>query len=124
MADTKSTKGRKRKEPLRAANDALQSMAATPTNGADRSDLVTNGRFTTSREHGTHAMSGDHRINGHIIRGQHAVGAADDERRRMIAEAAYFRAMRRGFANGSPETDWLEAEAEIVALLANAGMRA
>lgn len=48
----------------------------------------------------------------------------EDERRRMIAEAAYYRALRRGFANGSPETDWLEAEAEIVALLANAGMRA
>ena len=43
---------------------------------------------------------------------------SDDERRRLIAEAAYFRAVRRNFANGSPEADWLEAEAELGALLA------
>ena len=36
-----------------------------------------------------------------------------DDRRRMIAEAAYYRAERRGFANGDPVTDWLAAEAEI-----------
>ncbi|HZP85248.1 MAG TPA: DUF2934 domain-containing protein [Burkholderiales bacterium] len=32
---------------------------------------------------------------------------------RMVAEAAYFRAERRGFANGTPEQDWLEAEEEV-----------
>lgn len=32
---------------------------------------------------------------------------------RLVAEAAYFRAQRRGFENGSPEQDWLEAEEEI-----------
>ncbi len=37
----------------------------------------------------------------------------DDQRRRMIAEAAYYRAERRGFIGGSPEQDWIEAEAEI-----------
>jgi hypothetical protein len=35
------------------------------------------------------------------------------ERYRMIAEAAYFRAESRGFSNGSAEQDWLEAEAEV-----------
>jgi hypothetical protein len=44
-------------------------------------------------------------------------GIGDDERHRMIAEAAYFRALGRGFANGSPESDWLEAEAEVAARL-------
>ena len=34
------------------------------------------------------------------------------ERRRMIAEAAYFRAEKRGFS-GDPVADWIEAEAEI-----------
>jgi hypothetical protein len=34
------------------------------------------------------------------------------ERRQMIAEAAYFRAEKRGFA-GDAVTDWVEAEAEI-----------
>lgn len=42
----------------------------------------------------------------------------DDERRRhMIADAAYYRAERRGFAGGDPVADWLEAEAEIDASL-------
>ena len=36
-----------------------------------------------------------------------------DERIQLIAAAAYFRAERRGFAGGSPEQDWLEAEAEV-----------
>lgn len=38
-------------------------------------------------------------------------------RRRMIAEAAWHRAEARGFANGDPMLDWLEAEREIDALL-------
>jgi hypothetical protein len=36
-----------------------------------------------------------------------------DERHRMIAEAAYHRAEKRGFMNGDPMQDWLEAEAQI-----------
>lgn len=35
------------------------------------------------------------------------------ERIEMIAIAAYQRAGRRGVSGGSPEQDWLEAEAEI-----------
>jgi uncharacterized protein YfcZ (UPF0381/DUF406 family) len=31
----------------------------------------------------------------------------------MIAEAAYFRAERRGFQGGDPLDDWLQAEAEV-----------
>jgi hypothetical protein len=37
-------------------------------------------------------------------------------RQRMIADAAYYKAERRGFAAGDPDgplRDWLEAEAEI-----------
>jgi hypothetical protein len=40
-----------------------------------------------------------------------------DERRRMIAETAYYKAARRGFRGGDPASDWLEAEAEIDAKL-------
>lgn len=43
----------------------------------------------------------------------------DDERQRMIAEAAYYRAMMRGFQNGDPADDWLAAEREINRLLPN-----
>jgi hypothetical protein len=58
--------------------------------------------------------------NGHNGHAQHngAAEAIDEnERRRLIAEAAYFRAVRRNFANGTPEADWLEAEAEVGAWL-------
>jgi hypothetical protein len=44
------------------------------------------------------------------------ITAAD--RRQMIAEAAYLRAERRGFAPGGELEDWLAAEAEVDALLA------
>jgi len=40
-----------------------------------------------------------------------------DERQKMIAEAAYYRAMMRGFQNGDPKDDWLAAEREINRLL-------
>mgnify|MGYP001577552955 CR=1 FL=1 len=36
-----------------------------------------------------------------------------EERHRMIAECAYHRAQRRGFAAGAEVQDWLEAEAEV-----------
>ena len=39
------------------------------------------------------------------------------ERYQMIAEAAYFRAEKRGFTGGSIEDDWIQAEAEIDHLL-------
>ena len=38
-------------------------------------------------------------------------------RRVMVAEAAYYRAEKRGFAPGQETADWLAAEAEIAALL-------
>jgi hypothetical protein len=39
------------------------------------------------------------------------------ERLRMIEQAAFFRAERRGFAPGHEFEDWLAAEAEIAALV-------
>lgn len=36
-----------------------------------------------------------------------------DDIQRMIQEAAYYRAERRGFGCGDDVNDWLEAEAEI-----------
>jgi predicted nucleic acid-binding Zn-ribbon protein len=40
-----------------------------------------------------------------------------DERDRMIAEAAYYKAEQRGFAAGDTVRDWCEAEAEVDARL-------
>lgn len=47
--------------------------------------------------------------------GTNIVTAAVNAERRheMIAEAAYLRAERRGFADGDPVEDWLDAEREI-----------
>lgn len=42
---------------------------------------------------------------------------APEERKRMIAEAAYYRAERRGFATGGELDDWIEAETEIDRLI-------
>jgi hypothetical protein len=42
---------------------------------------------------------------------------SEDVRRGMIAEGAYLRAERRGFAHGHEAEDWLAAEAEVDALL-------
>lgn len=44
-----------------------------------------------------------------------------EQRYRMICDAAYYRAERRGFVGGDPALDWVEAEAEIDLLLKNAG---
>lgn len=46
-----------------------------------------------------------------------------EERRRRIAEAAYYRAERRGFVGGDSARDWLEAEAEVDAQLLGRGPR-
>lgn len=45
------------------------------------------------------------------------VSVTQEAREAMIAEAAYFHAERRGFAPGDDVQDWLDAEAEIDALL-------
>ena len=36
-----------------------------------------------------------------------------DEVRKLIAEAAYYRAKKRGFAPGHEVEDWIQAEAEV-----------
>ena len=42
---------------------------------------------------------------------------APEDRARWIEVAAYYIAERRGFANGSPDDDWLEAERELDRLI-------
>lgn len=45
------------------------------------------------------------------------IRVTEETRRAMIAEAAFLRAERRGFAAGDEVEDWLAAEAEVDALL-------
>lgn len=47
------------------------------------------------------------------------VAASGEQRLALIAEAAYFRAERRGFSGGSELEDWLQAEAEVDGFLAS-----
>ena len=44
-------------------------------------------------------------------------GKSEEDRQDMISTAAYYRAERRGFSGGNEVQDWLEAEAEIDAML-------
>lgn len=46
-----------------------------------------------------------------------AITVSEEARRAMIAQAAYLRAERRGFAPGGDVEDWMAAEAEVDALL-------
>ena len=46
-----------------------------------------------------------------------------EDRYRVIAEVAYFRAERRGFAPGSELGDWLAAEIEVDDILGETGPR-
>jgi hypothetical protein len=46
---------------------------------------------------------------------------AEDVWRHMVATAAYYRAQARGFQHGSPEQDWLAAEAELKQQLRKTG---
>jgi len=49
--------------------------------------------------------------------GQQGQLVPEAERQRMVAEAAYFRALERGFTGGDSVDDWLVAEREIGRLL-------
>jgi len=59
--------------------------------------------------------------------GNAAPAAADplspEDRYRMICDAAYYIAERRGFAPGDPMADWLEAERQVDAAWPAAGRR-
>ncbi len=46
-----------------------------------------------------------------------------EERRQLIAKAAYLRAERRGFAPGSELDDWLAAEVEIDRMIQEGGIK-
>lgn len=47
------------------------------------------------------------------------VPLSTEQRRQRIAEAAYFRALSRGFEGGDPVADWLDAEREVDKSLAS-----
>lgn len=46
--------------------------------------------------------------------GEARVEITADELRKLVSEAAYYRAKQRGFAPGHEVEDWVQAEAEIL----------
>ncbi|MGZ8228206.1 MAG: DUF2934 domain-containing protein [Burkholderiales bacterium] len=50
-----------------------------------------------------------------VATGRGRDSSSQELRRRQIAEAAYYRAQRRGFAPGQEDDDWLAAEKELAA---------
>lgn len=63
------------------------------------------------------AKSSTPRVKKPTAKAPASVTVSEDVRRGMIAEGAYLRAERRGFALGHEAEDWLAAEAEVDALL-------
>jgi hypothetical protein len=54
------------------------------------------------------------------VRPDSAPAVSAEERQRFVAQAAYFRAEKRGFAPGCELQDWVEAEAEVMRLIGSA----
>ena len=74
-------------------------------------------KTTASAPTRTGAKSPTPRVRKPASKATPPVAISEDVRRGMIAEAAYLRAERRGFAPGGEEEDWMAAEAEVEALL-------
>jgi len=56
-------------------------------------------------------------VSKKATKGNGASPITPEQRYRMICDAAYFRAERRGFVGGNSAEDWTAAEAEIDSLL-------
>jgi len=57
------------------------------------------------------------RTGGALIESASGESVDVNARRRLIAELAWLKAEQRGFSQGSPEQDWLDAESEVDRLL-------
>lgn len=72
-----------------------------------------------SKKPGTRTASASIKGNGEVVaksksKKASSVGAVTPEQRyRMICDAAFYRAERRGFIGGNVEQDWIDAEMEI-----------
>lgn len=86
------------KEPTKAAV-----KKASPRATSASSKLKGNGEATTPKKMSKSALP--------------IGGVTPEQRYRMICDAAYFRAERRGFVGGNAVQDWLDAESEIDGLL-------
>ena len=63
-------------------------------------------------------------VTGQPAKEDRRLNIAGEDRRQLVAEAAYLRAEQRGFVPGQELDDWLAAEIEIDALLGDDDGRA
>jgi hypothetical protein len=95
MADTKESRTERRKAPRKvtAATPKPDTKAAAP-------------RTPTSAQRASAPMTSN--VTAEV---------SNEEARRLIAEAAYYRAKQRNFAPGHELEDWIEAESEVMGRL-------
>jgi len=95
---------------------------SSPTRAMAKPDAATEG---TAKGPRTDSSARAGRTAAAAVPGHAAASGQDGavQWQRMVAEAAYFRAERRGFVGGSPEQDWFEAEFELRRALGDTGAR-
>jgi len=108
MAESSKTRGASRangrKSTRKATSTTPPATKASKTRATKTARATGTGRAAPT----TGPKSAEPRITASL---------STDERHRMIAEAAYYRAQRRGFAGGNSHQDWLDAEAKVDARL-------
>ena len=85
--------------------------------GAQAAPSRTRAKAPTGAAAAVTSPAGTSRVRKAAAKAPAQVTISEDVRRGMIAEGAYLRAERRGFAPGHEAEDWLAAEAEVDALL-------
>jgi len=114
-AKDKITKSTARKASKRAPKKTASAATGTP---AAKSAPRSRSRSTAKRApDATTVVAAATRVEPAAGTERIAKALSPEQRRAMIAEAAYFKAERRGFVGGDPAQDWREAEAEIDARL-------
>jgi hypothetical protein len=96
MADTKESRTERRKAPRKAATTVTpkpDTKASAP-------------RKPISAQRASAPMTSN--VTAEV---------SNEEARRLIAEAAYYRAKQRNFAPGHELEDWIEAESEVLGRL-------
>jgi hypothetical protein len=95
------------KKPAKAAGTPLSGAAVAPAATPASSAEAGKPRAAARKKQAVIAATPVHAVS-------------EDERRGMIARAAYLRGQSRGFPEGGEAEDWLAAEKEIDALLRGA----
>jgi hypothetical protein len=97
------------------AGPAVQTLISSddPNNPLPRRILLKKHKAADDKRRSASNPSVRERIESAALEQTVPAATADAARQRMIAEAAYYRAEKRGFAPGNDLDDWLAAEAEV-----------